>query len=683
MADEIVTRQQLVDAGLDAESLQTFISGSDIEDVLTRLGKIYPTLAKLIRILMETGGWKAYETEAILLAATPLVNPSVGYAFDTKKLYLWNGTIWKDEGLSPLDLAKEFANANPLFKPVNLTADIDLNTIKKSGIYLAQNTVPSLAKNYPTTKAGTFLAYEVYTGTTGTLIPQIYITFDGEMYARGTTDINGNVYTSWRKVGQNDPEVLPNNTDIRTITKTGLYLIYSDPTTPTTTSNLPKAGEQYYVNVMYSTSVRRMVAYSRSGNDVYIAWYWGTFGWSAWDRLVTEKDIDSLKTPHISYLFHSDLMNPFKETRIKLIGDSITWGMGGSAGGPTTPRNGDLNDVRNPIDTSISKTWANLFRTWIAKTYGDTTVTQDKPGSGFTVNKIRTTWSDTYKIVKMTDRTGSILSDALKLSYIVYDSEFTLKFHGSSIRLVNPVVVTPRPTEMEVSFYGDNIAIDYETRPEGDAADIVQVYLDGNLHGTFNYFSATAADATYSLTTTSGQHTLKLKNIATNVNSYTNIYGFTIDKKIYVGNDGIIGTSTKNWIDKSLYEGSLHPKDDFVFHMLGTNDRATGGSLDGYKRRIRVGMDKIKTLAPNAKIILMASTYADNESEGTYKFHMKQVSDVNAVLAKEMNVPFIDHYKYCAQHILDGEVILSDGTHLNDLGNRLFFQNILREIFKI
>ena len=68
MADEIVTRQQLVDAGLDAESLQKFISGSDIEDVLTRLGE-YPTLAKAIRILMETGGWKAYSTEAELLLA--------------------------------------------------------------------------------------------------------------------------------------------------------------------------------------------------------------------------------------------------------------------------------------------------------------------------------------------------------------------------------------------------------------------------------------------------------------------------------------------------------------------------------------------------------------------------------------------------------------------------------------
>ncbi|WP_459661288.1 SGNH/GDSL hydrolase family protein [Acinetobacter calcoaceticus] len=105
MADEIVTRQQLVDAGLDAESLQTFISGSDIEDVLTRLGQQYPTLAKLIRILMETGGWKAYQTEAALLATVPTVNPSVGYAFDTKKMYLWNGTSWINEGLSQVDQA--------------------------------------------------------------------------------------------------------------------------------------------------------------------------------------------------------------------------------------------------------------------------------------------------------------------------------------------------------------------------------------------------------------------------------------------------------------------------------------------------------------------------------------------------------------------------------------------------
>ncbi|MDC4671105.1 hypothetical protein OHV77_17000 [Acinetobacter baumannii] len=120
MADEIVTREQLVNASLDADSLEVFISGSDMEDVLTRLGKQYPTLAKLIRILMETGGWKAYQTEAALLATTPTVNPSVGYAFDTKKLYLWNGTAWIDEGLSQLDQAKNFTLSQFTIDNLNL-----------------------------------------------------------------------------------------------------------------------------------------------------------------------------------------------------------------------------------------------------------------------------------------------------------------------------------------------------------------------------------------------------------------------------------------------------------------------------------------------------------------------------------------------------------------------------------
>ncbi|MDV4269645.1 BNR repeat-containing protein [Acinetobacter baumannii] len=123
MADEIVTRQQLVDAGLDAESLQKFISGLDSEDVLTRLGQIYPTLAKLVRILMETGGWKAYSTEAELLATVPTVNPSVGYAFDTKKLYKWNGTSWIDEGLSQLALAEKFFLANKGAVDITSTAE--------------------------------------------------------------------------------------------------------------------------------------------------------------------------------------------------------------------------------------------------------------------------------------------------------------------------------------------------------------------------------------------------------------------------------------------------------------------------------------------------------------------------------------------------------------------------------
>ncbi|MFH3667400.1 SGNH/GDSL hydrolase family protein, partial [Acinetobacter baumannii] len=93
---------------VDMGTVEQFSSGDEFSDVISRLGRIYPTLAKAIRVLMETGGWKAYSTEAELLATVPTVNPSVGYAFDTKKLYKWNGTAWIDEGLSQLDQANDF-----------------------------------------------------------------------------------------------------------------------------------------------------------------------------------------------------------------------------------------------------------------------------------------------------------------------------------------------------------------------------------------------------------------------------------------------------------------------------------------------------------------------------------------------------------------------------------------------
>ncbi|TPT86047.1 sialidase family protein [Acinetobacter baumannii] len=95
---------------VDMGTVEQFTSSDEFTDIISRLGRVYPSLAKAIRILMETGGWKAYQTEAELLATTPTVNPSVGYAFDTKKMYLWNGTAWIDEGLSQYAQAQEYTD---------------------------------------------------------------------------------------------------------------------------------------------------------------------------------------------------------------------------------------------------------------------------------------------------------------------------------------------------------------------------------------------------------------------------------------------------------------------------------------------------------------------------------------------------------------------------------------------
>lgn len=133
---DILTPEKLENASKDCDSWDLFFHGSEIEDVVTRLGKVFPTLSKVLRLFFDVGLFRPFQTEAQLLAYVPVANPSAAYAFDTKKLYLWNGTNWTDEGLSPLDQAKAFSNANPLFNPQKIVAGNDFNTsFNKTGVY--------------------------------------------------------------------------------------------------------------------------------------------------------------------------------------------------------------------------------------------------------------------------------------------------------------------------------------------------------------------------------------------------------------------------------------------------------------------------------------------------------------------------------------------------------------------
>lgn len=107
MAD-FVTGEQLENASKNCDSFDLFFHGSDTEDVITYLGKVFPTLSKVLRLFFDVGLFRPFQTEAQLLAYVPVTSPSAAYAFDTKKLYLWNGTSWIDEGLSPLDISKTY-----------------------------------------------------------------------------------------------------------------------------------------------------------------------------------------------------------------------------------------------------------------------------------------------------------------------------------------------------------------------------------------------------------------------------------------------------------------------------------------------------------------------------------------------------------------------------------------------
>ena len=110
MVDKPISKQELLNAQKDSESLGKFINGGETETVQTRLDEEYPTLANAVYQIMAAGGFEPFATEADLKASVPTATKKAAKAMDTKKIWYWNGSTWVDTGLSELDQAKDYAD---------------------------------------------------------------------------------------------------------------------------------------------------------------------------------------------------------------------------------------------------------------------------------------------------------------------------------------------------------------------------------------------------------------------------------------------------------------------------------------------------------------------------------------------------------------------------------------------
>lgn len=115
MADSIITKQELIDAQKDAKTLEQVTSGDEFSDVMSRLGRVYPTLAKALRLIVEAGDVVPFPTTELLLAWTPDTAPRAAKALDTNKIYFWgklteSETVdtWHDVGWGDFERAKRF-----------------------------------------------------------------------------------------------------------------------------------------------------------------------------------------------------------------------------------------------------------------------------------------------------------------------------------------------------------------------------------------------------------------------------------------------------------------------------------------------------------------------------------------------------------------------------------------------
>ncbi|MDF2419179.1 hypothetical protein GWP85_16940 [Acinetobacter beijerinckii] len=102
---EIITKEQLEDASIDAKDLGECVHGNETGIVTPRLGDPYPTLPAAIQTIIGSGGFEPFTTETALLASTPTSSKQAALALDTENLFFWDGLIWILSGSIALNSA--------------------------------------------------------------------------------------------------------------------------------------------------------------------------------------------------------------------------------------------------------------------------------------------------------------------------------------------------------------------------------------------------------------------------------------------------------------------------------------------------------------------------------------------------------------------------------------------------
>ena len=343
MADQVITKQELIDAQKDAQTLEDAVNGEPGKLIKSRTGREFYSLASVPQIntmtreeISTTVAPKAdkiyvdqlvinannnitnYQTQAALLAFIPTTANYTAKALDTKKVWLWDGVQWNDTGLSELDLAKEFSNSNPLFKAKALTSSDNLNNVIASGLYLSNIAANATTENnYPITSSSGFGILQVYhllTRSTGTLAVQVFHGINNRGIFTRSSNAVGDAWLPWQQVLTNT--VLDSNTlvktvadgvDLNTLVTRGDYSITRAKAS--TYLNLPPQINDYY-SIKEGGTLTVIVSKEASVVHQYFNAY-GDFGtyfrscistgvWTPWYRVgnktrpYTNKDLNSL-----------------------------------------------------------------------------------------------------------------------------------------------------------------------------------------------------------------------------------------------------------------------------------------------------------------------------------------------------------------------------------------------------
>lgn len=351
----------------------------------------------------------------------------------------------------------------------------------------------------------------------------------------------------------------------------------------------------------------------------------------------------------------ASLTNELEDVLTRLVGDSITWGMTVTGGGPVDPRAHALSDVRNNL---TSPTWANLLHQYLGARFSSGVMSSPAPGVALyeAVHAIDVTTSAKVSVLNVATR-------AVVAKAVIVDASAALE----------TLCVVPDAHAMCFETVGTGFTLVYREAP---GAGSFAVLVDGVLNSTVITTNAeTTYGKTVALVLPFGRHAVELRCTGT-----VAFEAIQRTRRIRVANDGLIGTNTQEWLPTgSLLPASVANDDTHVFVQLGTNDRALTTEPNDpirTKRNLKAITDYI-TKVRGKSLVLMAANYAytDYPSVPTIKYSQADVARMVAQVAAEMGCGYIDNYSATLKQKLAGEVFLADSLHPNNPGHLQIFKN--------
>lgn len=357
----------------------------------------------------------------------------------------------------------------------------------------------------------------------------------------------------------------------------------------------------------------------------------------------------------------------YSGVRLRLIGDSITWGANTTGfGSYTEPSDKLLTDTRLAL---TAPSYANLLRDWMAATWFSPVISEQ--GAGWARYRSDAIIAPT-ETACATFATGG--SGCTKLT-------------GSGGMLGTYVDVMPG-TELRFTMIGDSFTTTFAKLPNSGSQYVV--LIDGVQLGSAVSLYAASAAFGYTMTHSFayGTHEVALRNTSANSAHRFRLEAITHHRLFQFANDGIIGTSVGNWAPGgNLLTGALAQPHEHLMICLGTNSRSIAEAGVDAPQRVKDGLTAIIGAMTGKSIILLAppAVAANGDVEGSpsvYAFPQRDVRRAIAETAEAHGLPFIDLYAPTAMQAVSGIDLVDDNLHPNDAGHAFIAHTIAQALLE-